>query len=106
MSNYASGCSSLTFFDIPDTSSLTSVGYNFMYGYVNNCSSLTSLTLPKTGYFKNNNVNWNISSSRLGYLKGYVFDSADLDDWKSLVVSGKTLHSNYIRNAADVIMKP
>lgn len=103
---YAYNCSSLTSLSIPDTSNLVSVNGYFMTHYANGCSSLTSLILPKVGVFNNNNINWTILSGRLGYLKGHVLDSADLDDWKSLVVDGKTLYTNYIRNAADVIMKP
>ncbi len=106
MYSYAYNCSSLTSLDVPDTSNLTSVGNYFMAYYAYNCSSLTYLILPKTGYLKNNNINLGVPSSRLNYLKGHVLNSADLTDWKDLVVSGKTLHSNYIRNAADVIMKP
>lgn len=106
MGGYASGASSLTSLSAPDTSSMSSVGSYFLSYYASGCSSLTSLILPKAGYLKNNNIDWGVPSDRLGILKGHVIDSADLNDWKSLVVDGKTLHTNYIRNAADVIMKP
>lgn len=106
MAYYAHGGSALTSLSIPDTSSLRSASGNFMYSYAFLCPSLTSLNLPKAGWFKNNNVTWSILGGRLGHLKGHVLDSANLNDWKSLVVDGKTLHTNYIRDAADVIMKP
>jgi hypothetical protein len=45
---YARGCSSLTSLDVPDTSSLESVGGSFMYSYAYGCSKLTSLAVPDT----------------------------------------------------------
>ena len=48
MREYARDCSSLISLDIPDTSSLTSVGFNFMGEYARNCSSLISLDVPNT----------------------------------------------------------
>ena len=100
MLSYANYCLSLTTLAIPDTSGLTSAGDSFMYWYASYCSSLTKLTLPEAGWFKTNNVDWGIPSGRLGILKGYVLDSADLADWQALTVSGKTLHTNYIRDSS------
>jgi hypothetical protein len=34
----------------------------------------------------------------LGVLEGHVLDSDDLSSWQALTVSGKTLHTNYIRD--------
>ncbi len=98
MAYYAYGCSSLESLAVPDTSGLETVGSNFMAYYAQNCSSLTELVLPAVGWFKDNNVSWNVPSGRLGILKGRVLDSSDLSDWKALTVSGKTLYTNYIRN--------
>jgi uncharacterized protein YceK len=98
MNFYARGCSKLTSLDVPDTSSLTSVGSDFMNYYAWGCSSLTELVLPAVGWFKDNNVNWNVPSGRLGVLKGRVLDSSDLSGWQALTVSGKTLYTNYIRD--------
>ena len=106
MAYYTSMNYSLTSLAIPDTSNIISAGNNFMVGYASYCYSLTSLILPKTGYLKNNNINLGVPSDRLGVLQGHVLDSADLSDWKNLVVDGKTLYTNYIRNANDVILKP
>jgi hypothetical protein len=98
MQNYAYNCSSLTSLAVPDTSSLESVGYFFMYSYAYGCSSLTELLLPAVGWFEDNNVSWNVPSGRLGVLKGRVLDSSDLSGWKALTAEGKTLHTNYIRD--------
>ena len=95
---YAYGCSSLTSLAVPDTSGLTSVGTNFMFYYANGCSSLIELVLPAVGWFEDNNVNWSVPAGRLGVLKGRVLDPDDLNSWKALTVSGKTLHTNYIRD--------
>lgn len=103
MYRYAYSCSSLTSLSIPDTSGLTYVGNYFMAFYARNCSSLLRLELPKVGWFKNNNIDWSIPSSRLNYLKGYVNDSNNLQDWQDLTVYGKTLYTNYIRSASNVI---
>ncbi|MDD4873403.1 MAG: phage tail protein [Dehalococcoidales bacterium] len=104
MRGYAYDCSSLTILDIPDTNNLTSVGDYFMRGYAYDCSSIVSLMLPLAGWFASNNVDWSVPSGRLGYLKGYVFDSGNLDDWQSLVVSGETLYTNYIQDSDDVLV--
>jgi hypothetical protein len=48
MFTYAYGCTSLTSLDVPDTSSLESVGASFMSSYANGCTSLTSLDVPDT----------------------------------------------------------
>ena len=106
MSYYASGCSNLTTLEAPDTSGLTSVSYSFMSSYASNCSSLTTLILPKAGWFKTNNVNWNVPSGRLGLLRGQTSNPTDQADWQALTVSGKTLHTNYIRNSSDVWLVP
>ena len=102
MGEYARGCSSITTLAIPDTSGLTSVGGWFMAAYALNCNSLTQLNLPKAGWFKTNNVNWNVPSGRLGLLHGDTTNSIDQADWQALTVSGKTLHTNYIRSNSDV----
>ena len=101
--SYARGCTSLTSLSVPDTSSLTTVGYNFMDDYARDCSALLRLELPSAGLFKTNNVDWEVPSTRLTYLKGYVTNTTDETDWKALVVSGKTLYTNYIRSTANVI---
>lgn len=88
----------------PYTSSVTTVGSNFMGGYALSCSSLNTLLLPKVGYFLSNNIDWSVPSARLGILKGKVLDASDLSDWKGLVTSGKTLYTNYIRDADKVIL--
>jgi acyl-coenzyme A thioesterase PaaI-like protein len=98
MYSYARDCSSLTSLDVPDTSSLESVGDSFMYYYAQGCSSLTKLVLPAVGWFQDNNVDWSVPASRLGVLEGHVLDSDDLSSWQALTVSGKTLHTNYIRD--------
>jgi len=107
MDTYAYGCSSLTSLSVPDTSGLTSVGdYFFMYSYARNCTSLTSLILPAVGWFATHNVNWSVPSGRLGYLKGYVNNVTDRDNWRALTTSTSpnTLYLNYIRSADDVIL--
>jgi hypothetical protein len=98
MYSYARDCSSLTSLAVPDTSSLESVGDSFMYYYAQGCSSLTKLVLPAVGWFQDNNVDWSVPASRLGVLEGHVLDSDDLSSWQALTVSGKTLHTNYIRD--------
>jgi len=98
MVSYAEGCSSLTSLTVPDTSGLTSVWPLFMGSYAEGCSSLTELLLPAVGWFENHIVSWNVPSGRLGNLKGRVLISDDLNSWKALTVSGKTLHTNYIRD--------
>ena len=103
MRDYAYDCSILTSLDVPDTSSITTVGNYFMSFYAYNCSSLTKLILPKVGWFATHNVDWSVPSGRLGLLKGYVIDSADLAGWQSLTVSGKTLFTKYISSSSDVI---
>lgn len=103
---YASGCSSLTSLSVPDTSGLTSVGTDFMYAYAYNCTSLTSLILPAVGWFAGHDINWSVSSGRLGSLKGYVSNTTDEDNWRALTTSTSpnTLYINYIRSADDVIL--
>jgi hypothetical protein len=98
MYSYARGCSSLTSLAVPDTSGLTSVGNSFMAYYARDCSPLTELVLPAVGWFEDHNVNWSVPSGRLGNLKGRVLNSDDLSGWKALTASGKTLHTNYIRD--------
>ena len=102
MSDYVSGCSSLTTLGIPDTSSATTVGIQFMPYYASGCTSLTTLKLPAVGWFEDNNIAWGVPSSRLGYLKGEVIDEDDLQDWKDLTASTKTLYINYIRDSDNV----
>ena len=98
MRSYARSCSSLTSLAVPDTSSLESVVTNFMRYYARNCSSITELVLPAVGWFEDNNVDWSVSSTRLGVLKGRVLKWSDLSGWKALTAEGKTLHTNYIRD--------
>jgi len=69
-----------------------------MRSYAYGCSSLIELVLPAVGWFKDNNVNWNVPSGRLGVLKGRVLHSDDLNSWKALTAEGKTLYTNYIRD--------
>jgi transposase-like protein len=66
--------------------------------YASDCSKLTELVLPAVGWFENHKVDWSVPSGRLGKLKGRVLNLDDLNDWKALTVSGKTLYTNYIRN--------
>ena len=103
MHSYARGCSSLTHLDVPDTSNLTSADYNFMHDYARDCSSLTSLNLPSVGYFKNNDVDWSVPSSRLGILKGHVKNDQDFFEWKKLLASGRTLYINYVRDNSKLV---
>lgn len=102
----ARDCSSLASLSVPDTSGLTSVGDFFMSAYARNCSSLTSLILPAVGWFATHNIEWYVPSSRLGYLKGYVSNVTDEDNWRALTTSTSpnTLYLNYIRSADDVIL--
>jgi hypothetical protein len=105
MRSYAQGCYGLASLSVPDTSGLTKVGTYFMYAYAGNCGSLTSLILPdSTGWFGSHNVNWSVPSGRLGYLYGYAPDSASQTAWRALTVSGKTLHTNYIRAEDHVLL--
>ena len=106
MSYYAYGCSNLTSLSVPDTSGLTSEGGSFMGGYASYCSELTSLILPAVGWFATHNINWSVPSGRLGYLKGYVNNVTDRDNWRALTTSTSpnTLYINYIRSADDVIL--
>ena len=129
---YAQNCSSLTSLDVPDTSNVTSVGSNFMYHYAQNCTSLTSLGIPdlsklilaslpsnfminyaqnaskleilnlpgNSNIYKDFNINWNIQSGRLGILKA---ETANKQDWEPLVVLGKTLYTNQIRDINNII---
>lgn len=101
--SYARVCTSLTSLGIPDTSSLTTINSYFMYNYARGATSLSRLELPAVGYFESNNISWNVESSRLGSIKGYVDDEDNLQDWKDLTVSGKTLYTNYIQDSDDVI---
>ena len=57
MNSYAQGCSLLTHLDVPDTSNITTVGSSFMSSYAQDCSSLTSLDVPNTS-----NVNLTVGS--------------------------------------------
>jgi len=103
MASYARGCTALTSLSVPDTSGLTTVGYYFMYYYAYNCSSLTSLILPSaTGWFEDNNISWQVPSSRLGYLYGYAPNTTSQTAWQALTVSGKTLYTNYIQSSSYV----
>ena len=105
MAYYATNCSLLTSLSVPDTSGLTTVGNYFMRNYAYNCTSLTSLLLPSTtGWFTSNDVSWSVPSARLGYLKGYAPNSTAQTAWQALTVSGKTLHTNYIRSSAYVLL--
>ena len=105
MAYYAYSCTPLTSLSVPDTSGLTTVGTYFMLNYADNCSSLTSLLLPSTtGWFANNNVNWNVPSSRLGILQGHVPNAAAQAAWDLLTVEGKTLYTNYIQSPDNVII--
>lgn len=105
MCYYAYNCSNLTSLSVPDTSSVTTVGTNFMASYAGSCSSLLRLELPKAGWFKTNNTDWAVPSSRLTYLKGYVKNGTDLTDWQGLTTSGKTLYTNYIQSTSNVILE-
>lgn len=102
---YAYGCSNLTSLSIPDTSSFTGAGELPFYNYASGCSSLLRLELPKAGWFKTNNTDWAVPSSRLTYLKGYVKNGTDLTDWQGLTASGKTLYKNYIQSTSNVILE-
>jgi len=105
MFGYADTCTSLTSLSIPKTANLTSVGSSFMRNYADACTSLERLELPEAGWFAGNNVDWNVPSGRLNTLKGYVKKSTDLSNWQDLVVSGKTLYTNYVRDTDDVILE-
>ena len=132
MSYYAQNCTSLTSLDVPDTSNVTSVGDNFMVSYAYACTSLTSLSIPdlsklilaslpsnfminyarnaskleilnlpgNSNIYKDFNINWNIQSDRLGILKA---ETANKQDWEPLVVLGKTLYTNQIRDINNII---
>jgi len=102
-SSYAQNCLSLTSLAIPDTSGVSSAGFGFMGSYAGNCSSLERLELPAAGWFASNNIDWEVPSGRLNTVKGYVQNNTDKSDWQDLVVSGETLHTNYIRSTDDVI---
>lgn len=105
MRYYAYNCSNLTSLGVPDTSGLTTVGTYFMYYYAYGCSSLTKLMLPSSiGWFESNNVNWSVPAGRLGYLYGYTPDITSRTAWRGLVVSGKTLYTNYIQDEAHVLV--
>lgn len=134
MAIYAGGCTALTSLGVPDTSGLTSVGNYFMYFYANSCTSLTSLSVPdtsglttvgdyfmryyaygcnalaslilppSTGWFGNNNINWDVPAGRLGILKGHVPNAAAKAAWDLLTVSGKTLYTNYIQSPDNVVI--
>ena len=104
MQAYARSCSSLITLGVPDTSQITSVGSRFMQDYARSCSSLTTLILPAAGWFSTNNVPWDVPSGRLNNLVGQTSNSSDQSDWQDLVVSGKTLHTNYIRSTGDVTL--
>jgi len=103
MFNYAINCSSLTSLQVPNTSSVSSVGSPFMDGFAKDCSSLERLELPAAGWFASNNIDWEVPSGRLNTVKGYVQNNTDKSDWQDLVLSGETLHTNYIRSTDDVI---
>src|SRR5690606_31589188 len=70
--------------------------------YALNCNSLERLILPSASWYITHNVDWKIPSGRLGILKGYVIDPADLADWQALTASTKTLYINYIQSSGDV----
>jgi hypothetical protein len=103
--NYAAGCVSLTSLGVPDTSGLTSAGIDFMLNYASGCNALEKYILPEnTGWFIPRNVNWSVPAGRLGVLKGIAPTPQAVADWQALTVSGKTLYTNYIRNAADILL--
>jgi len=104
MNDYVRDCSSLITLGVPDTSQITSVGSGFMNDYAKNCSSLTTLILLAAGWFSTNNVPWDVPLGRLNNLVGQTSNSSDQSDWQDLVVSGKTLHTNYIRSTGDVTL--
>jgi len=84
---------------------LTSAGSSFMFSYATNCSALLRLELPAAGWFVGHDISWNVPSGRLNYLKGYVDNSTDLTAWQALTASTKTLYTNYVRSADNVILE-
>ena len=101
---YATACTSLITLGIPDTSSILVMSDYFMENYAEDNTSLQELILPNVGLFEFNNVNLYVPSSRLGILKGKVKNPADLVAWQNLTITGKTLHTNYIRSSANVTL--
>ena len=81
-----------------------SVGNYFMAYYAYDCTALETLILPKPGYLHNSSTNLGISSDRIGYLKGYVIDPDDLDDWKEKTSEGGFLYINKIQDPDDVVL--
>lgn len=97
LNSYAWNSMYLTTVGIPDTSSLMQANSFFMGSYATS-TRLSLLILPRAGWFKQYSYNWGIDSSVLGKLRGYTPDPANLEEWKALTASGKTLHTNYIRD--------
>ena len=104
MRYYASGCPSLETFYLPQLPVSVSTGTYFMDGISLSSDSLSSLILPKPGYLHNSSTNLGISSGRIGYLKGYVIDPDDLDDWKEKTSEGGFLYINKIQDPDDVVL--
>ena len=104
MRYYASGCPSLETFYLPQLPVSVSTGTYFMDGISLSSDSLSSLILPKPGYLHNSSTNLGISSDRIGYLKGYVIDPDDLDDWKEKTSEGGFLYINKIQDPDDVVL--
>nr|MDD3711667.1 hypothetical protein [Patescibacteria group bacterium] len=104
MAHYACDCTALETLSVPEFPLLESVGTYFMFYYAYNCTALETLILPKPGYLHNSSTNLGISSGRIGYLKGYVIDPDDLDDWKGKTSEGGFLYINKIQDPDDVVL--
>ncbi len=104
MTYYAYGCTALETLSVPEFPLLESVGDIFMDSYARDCTALETLILPKPGYLHNSSTNLGISSDRIGYLKGYVIDPDDLDDWKEKTSEGGFLYINKIQDPDDVVL--
>ena len=104
LGSYAKNCSNLISLGIPYLPKLEDASSAIMEDYAENCNSLKVLKLPsEPSYFKDNNVNWNIPSNRLGTLIGETYYSANVEAWQELTISGKTLYTNYIRSADFIV---
>jgi len=98
MAYYAYNCSSLTSLDVPDTSSLESVGTNFMYAYAYGCSSLTSLDVPDTS---------GLTSAGNYFMRYYASNcssltSLDVPDTSGLTSVGDSFMHYYARGCSSL----
>ncbi|WP_461247473.1 LPXTG cell wall anchor domain-containing protein [Treponema sp. R6D11] len=107
MSMYAGNCISAEVVYLPDLSSVSKATGTIMDGYSLYCENLsTYVATGGVGLYSTKNIDFarspgTGSSNKLQIVVPAEFES----DWKNLITSGKTLFTNGIKNADDVIAK-